>query len=66
MLEKIEKFQIIILALILAFGLIIGVKIIAGVLPNDGISVTGSASRIVQSDNGSLEFNIVSKQKTRR
>ena len=66
MLEKIEKFQMVILALILALGLIIGVKIIAGVLPNDGISVTGSASRIVTSDKGSLEFNILAKQKTRR
>ena len=66
MLEKIEKFQITILALILALGLIIGVKIIAGALPNDGISVTGSASRIVQSDNGTLDFNLVTKQKTRK
>ncbi len=65
-LEKIEKFQIIILAIVLALGLILSVKIISGVLPNDGISVTGSASRIVKSDNGSITFNIYTKQKTRK
>lgn len=65
-LEILEKFQIVILAVILSVGLVIGVKIIANVLPNDGITVTGSASRIVQSDNGTLEFNIITKQKTRK
>lgn len=66
MLEKIEKFQLTILAVILMFGLIIATKIVAGALPNDGITVTGSASKIVKSDNASLSFNIVTKQKTRR
>lgn len=66
MLEKFEKFQIVILALILALGLIIATRIVAGALPNDGITVTGSASKVVKSDNGMLTFNIVTKQKNKR
>lgn len=66
MLEKIEKFQIIILALILAVGLVLSMNVIAGVIPGEGITVTGSASKTVQSDNGSLCFNIVSRQKNKK
>ena len=66
MLEKIEKFQIIILSAILALGLIIATTIVSNSLPNDGITVTGSASKIVKSDKGSLYFNITTRNKSRR
>lgn len=70
MLEKflsyLEKFQVLILGLLIAIGVVWATHIVARVLPTDGITVTGSASKIVQSDNGTLEFSIVTKQKTRR
>lgn len=65
-LEKLEKFQILALALVLALGLVIATKIVSSALPSDGIVVTGSASKIVQSDNGVLTFDIMTKQKTRK
>ncbi len=65
-LEKLEKFQVIALSVVLAAGLVFATKIVANSLPSDGIAVTGSASKIVTSDNGVLTFEIVSKQKTRR
>ncbi|MCR5265427.1 MAG: SIMPL domain-containing protein [Cyanobacteria bacterium RUI128] len=66
MLEKIERFQILLLALVLALGLVIATTIVSGALPNEGISVTGSASKVVKSDKGSLYFNIITRQKTRK
>lgn len=66
MIEKIAKLQIVILSVVLVFGLIVATKIIAGALPTDGITVTGSASKIVTSDSGSIEFSIVTKQKNKR
>lgn len=66
MLEKIEKFQIAILSVVLAVGLIIAVKIVTSALPSDGISVTGSASKIVKSDNASLYLNLSTKQKNKK
>lgn len=66
MVEKLEKFQITILAIILALGLVVATKIVAGALPNDGIAVTGSASKVVKSDNGMLTFNVVARQKNKR
>lgn len=66
MLEKIEKFQILLLAVVLAFGLIIATSIVSNALPNDGITVTGSASKIVKSDKGTLYFTLISRQKNRK
>lgn len=65
-LEKLEKFQVTVLAIVLALGLVVATKIVSGALPSDGIAVTGSASQIVQSDNGTLTFNIVSRLATKR
>ena len=70
MLEKVlgfvEKFQILILGLLFAFVLFGVAHIIVSALPNDGITVTGSASKIVQSDNGVLDFNINAREATRK
>lgn len=65
MLEKLEKFQISILAIIIAVGGIFSAKIITSGLSHDGISVTGSAYEIVTSDSGKLNFNISVQAKTK-
>lgn len=70
MLEKVlgylEKFQVLILGALIALGILGATHIVAGALPTDGITVTGSASKIVQSDNGTLELSITSREKTRK
>ena len=56
MIERIEKLQIAILGLLIAFGLIFAVK--SGVSPfaKNSVTVTGSAYEIVQSDSGNMEI----------
>lgn len=58
MIEKLQKMQFIIFALIIVSGLLIATKFVTGSLSRDGISVTGSAYKIVKSDSGKLSFNI--------
>ena len=58
MLDKIEKFQILLLGLFIALGGIIATFIIAGTLSKDVISVTGSYSQTVVSDRGSYDFDV--------
>ncbi len=58
MFEKFEKFQLVWLAVILALGLVIAVKVGTGNVSKDSILVTGSAYQIVQSDSGRLEIEI--------
>lgn len=65
MFEKLEKLQIITLAVILAVGIIAAAKIITGTFSKDTITVTGSAYQIVKSDSARLEFNITTSQKDR-
>lgn len=65
MFEKLEKLQIVTLAIILAFGLVAAAKVITGTFSKDTITVTGSAYQIVKSDSARLEFNITTKQKDR-
>lgn len=55
MFEKFEKLQLVWLALILAFGLIIAVKSGTVTLSKDNISVTGSAYQVVKSDSARLD-----------
>lgn len=64
-LEKLEKFQITILAVIIAIGAMASAKIVTSGLAHDGISVTGSAYEIVKSDSGKLTFNISTQAKTK-
>lgn len=61
MFEKLEKFQLVLLSLILALGLIFAVKTGTGSLSNDKITVTGSAYKVVKSDSARLEFEITSR-----
>lgn len=66
MLEKLEKFQITILAIVLALGLILSTNIITSSLPSDGITTTGSASKIVKSDNASLYLTLIARGKNKK
>lgn len=65
MLERIEKLQIAILGLLLAFGLIFAVK--SGVSPftKHSVTVTGSAYEIVKSDSGNMELSLNVKKPTK-
>ena len=65
MLEKIERFQILLLGLVIALGGIIATGIIASKLSRDVITVTGSYSQIVKSDRGLYEFEVVSRGTSR-
>lgn len=58
MLEKIEKFQVLLLGLILAIGGICATKIISSSISKDVITVTGSYTQNVVSDRGSYEFEV--------
>ncbi len=64
--EKLEKFQLVLLSLILAFGLIIAVKCGANTLSNNNIIVTGSAYKIVKSDSARMEFEISERNATKQ
>lgn len=57
--EKIEKFQVILSCIIITIGILISSLIFAAKMPkNDTITVTGSASKVVKSDNAKLGFSI--------
>lgn len=62
MFEKLEKLQIVTLAVILAVGLVGAAKVLSGSFTKDQITVTGSAYEIVKSDSGRLEFEITTRQ----
>lgn len=62
MFEKLEKLQLVWLAVILALGLIFAVHAGVGAMSKDNISVTGSAFKIVQSDSARLEFELLSRK----
>ncbi|MBQ2611107.1 SIMPL domain-containing protein [bacterium] len=56
MFDKLERYQLAILGLILALGLFFAVKTAVSGMSKDSVSVTGSAYEIVQSDSGSMEL----------
>lgn len=59
MLEKIEKFQTLIVGIIVSLALVIGTFVVTSSISKNVITVTGSASEIVKSDSGSLEFDLI-------
>ncbi len=65
MLERIEKLQIAILGLLLAFGLIVAVKSGVSVFSKNSVAVTGSAYEIVESDSGNLELSLNVRKATK-
>lgn len=56
-----KDFQLVIFGLVLAFGLVVCSKTASDNLAKEGITVTGSAYQMVQSDFASWQFNIVAK-----
>jgi hypothetical protein len=56
MFKNLEKYQIMLLGLLIALGLIISVHCATRNMSKDTISVTGSAYEIVQSDSGSMDL----------
>lgn len=65
MLEKIEKFQILLLGLVIGLSAIIATGILASKMTRDTISVTGSYSQTVTSDRGQYEFEVVARGSSR-
>ena len=65
MLEKIEKFQILLLGLVIGLCAIIATGILASKMTRDTISVTGSYSQTVTSDRGQYEFEVVARGSSR-
>ncbi len=65
MLEKIEKFQILLLGLVIAIGAIIASSMITSAISKDTIIVTGSYSQNVVSDSGILEFELRANMPTK-
>ena len=62
MLEKLEKFQITILSLVIALAIVAASNIITGAISKDSVTVTGSYSENVVSDNGKFEFELNSRE----
>lgn len=62
MLDRIEKFQLLLVGIIVVLGGLLATGIVAGRLSRDVISVTGSYSQDVISDKGKLEFTINAKE----
>lgn len=65
MLERIEKLQIAILGLLLAFGLILAVKVGVSSVAKNSVTVTGSAYEIVKSDSGTLDVSLNVRRTTK-
>ena len=65
MLEKIEKFQLLLLALILGISGIIATFIVTKTMSKDVITVTGSYSQTVTSDKGVYEFEVIARGSSR-
>lgn len=65
MLEKIEKFQVLLLGIVIGLSAIIATGILANKMTRDTISVTGSYSQTVTSDRGQYEFEVIARSKSR-
>ena len=65
MFEKIERLQLVLLAIILAFGIFFATKYATNSVAKEDVTVTGSAYKIVKSDSGKLHFSIIVKAPTK-
>lgn len=61
MLEKIKDFQISILGVCLALGIIVSAIVVTNNISKNAITVTGSAFKVVTSDSASWTFELVNK-----
>ena len=65
MLEKVEKFQILLLGLVIGLSGVAATGMITSKMSRDVISVTGSYSQTVKSDKGSYEFEVEARGTSR-
>ncbi len=65
MLEKLEKFQLLLLSIVIGLALVLAASVITNSIRKDSISVTGSYSQNVTSDSGRIEFEITSRESTK-
>lgn len=65
MLKKLEKYQLVLLSIILSFGLFFATVYATNAFSKENINVTGSAYEIVKSDSGKISFEIIVKAKTK-
>ena len=61
MLDKIKDFQLSILGICLALGIVFAAVVVTHNMSKNAISVTGSAYKIVTSDSASWRFNIINR-----
>ena len=61
MLEKIKDFQLSILGICIALGIVISAIVVTNNISKNAITVTGSAFKVVTSDSASWRFEIVNK-----
>lgn len=67
MMEKLEKFQLIVSCMVIALGILISSLIFASRMPkNESITVTGSASKVVKSDSAKLGFELQAREKSQK
>lgn len=65
--ERIEKFQVLVSCIIITLGLLLASLIFASkISKNENITVTGSAYKIVKSDNAKLGFSIHTRKTTQK
>lgn len=62
---KLEKFQVLLLSVILGCSLVFATKLVTSAITKDVITVTGSYSQTVTSDSGLCEFDISTRQTTK-
>ena len=60
--DKLERFQLLFLAIIIACALIFATRLVTGAITKDVITVTGSYSQTVTSDSGLCSFEISTRQ----
>ena len=65
--EKLEKFQLLVSCAAISLAILISALVFAFQMPkNESITVTGSASKIVKSDNAKLSFMLETRAKTQK
>ena len=65
MLEKLEKFQVLLLSLVISAGVVIAANTVTSAITKDTVVVTGSYSQNVTSDSGNFSFELTSRAQTK-
>ena len=65
MLKRLEKYQLVLFAIILSFGIFFATMYATNAISKENVTVTGSAYEIVKSDSGKISFEIKVNAKTK-